>query len=455
MVRASRAGALVAALLGAVALYWVSDEARDSGDEREPGPSWKSCDLPTEERRGEEFEQKTDRSPEDGSPGPLAKLAIEGTEDTPLEILFVDSEAAALSYLSVTDYTYDGVGRTCSDSRGRVRLAHSRPYRVVVDLTLHTSPWEPTPWLEFDIPKSVPELTIEVPVGWIRGRVLDQYGTPVPGAQVLTLRVGETYSTKTTGADGQFSVCFLQGADYSLELTGRFDAPDMQISGRINGGSKTAPLTTTSCPLAHAGDRDVILTFSDLDARGLVHAKVVADDGSPIPGATVMASPGSNSPPRKVMSDADGVAVVDRLPIGPLTIHSGLWHGTRQDPRFYFPEPMPAAGDGSLVTIVARRCRTIRGRVCDAGGNPAGSALIHVVAPGYSVHEKANEDGSFEVSVPPADVGETYLQFEEDDRDSTNAPPTDDPVLVYPVTECDDWTEIRLPARRIPHGSDR
>ncbi|MBI2919833.1 MAG: carboxypeptidase regulatory-like domain-containing protein [Planctomycetes bacterium] len=442
VVRIYRYGVLTAAGIASLALFLAVTHISSPGDSRrnnlgDPSGGLPGSPCPGTHFAGADIDSEFDAiAPPPVGESPSGRVALQ----------FVDFDGAPLPWLGVSLFLPSGRESTNSDSEGRVCL-ESRPSRVRVDVADVTS-WfiQPEP-LYYDIPPDESDVRIVVPVGWIRGRVFDGYGSPVPGAQIHTSLCGATYMTTNCAADGRFSICVMQGSQYSLSLTGNFDIPNGRLSGRRNpGGDSRPPLATTGVPVARAGDHDLVLTFPDLDARGTLRVQVRTEEGTPLAGLTVAARPTGNAPTRTVTTDADGMALIDRLPIGPVGIHAGLDATDPRRGRFYFPELTLATGDGGLLTLQVRRCRVVRGCVRDESGRPVPGASLRVQAPDYGSSASSDAEGCFEVFVPPPDVADVYVQVDGIGEDNTNAPPTDVPVLVYRITPGEEWIEAVLSA---------
>ncbi len=257
--------------------------------------------------------------------------------------------------------------------------------------------WDPT-----QDPTTVPdfaEISKQVHLLWSRqlvtrmnrgttvsGRVTDEAGNPIAGAQIVhaPLAAGDgSEITTTTDASGRFSVAKLGGIYFDFAVTAPGFAPqyrELMLSNEI------APMEIRLGPGA------------------LLRLRLVDEQGAPVPDATVGLENWGRRPSKlkwQAESDPDG-----RIEWNAAPADSELeLYAVKDD--WCYTRSVVLKADGTEHEIRMRRGLTVTGRVTDA---KTGQPVEHVKAcPGYG-------DGDFtwkRMDMHPSDGGTYVVRFEE------------------------------------------
>jgi protocatechuate 3,4-dioxygenase beta subunit len=324
---------------------------------------------------------------------------------------------------------------TNGDGRFQFLRVRSGPCTMTVTADGHQPPQTGSSWRPnkvIDVKPGEPLTNADViliPVRAIEGRVVDEFGDPVPGAVVEVLGrqslmgqsflvpMGSLDSRRVTDDRGWFRMYGLIPQDYYLRArTGLFGVPGGLISSlNIDSPGGFAPTlypgarTTSDASIVRLGPTAdaVDLTFPLVPSHTTsVNGAVLDSDGRPVPRANVL------------------LQATDNDAVGPTTVNtaasaSGIFRFDRVPDGTYLLRTMPAGQTGQLtvdvlpsspiinVTLPVRPLARTRGHVTFDGGRPAERVTL-VVLPtertsfSFSVGSPVNPDGSFEAlhSVP-------------------------------------------------------
>lgn len=273
-----------------------------------------------------------------------------------------------------------------TDAEGRFQLlgVPDGPYALRV-LRGETSAWSPE---TFEVRGADVNLgTIELPEHVVRGRVTDDTGRPVAGAEIRLLvqdEAGARLTRTTTAANGRWTIEAVPAGTHTAEAA-------------------HAGLGTDRLAVEVPTTREVELV---LGRTARVLGRVLAGD-APFTGVMEVRLEaehrgGRRIPPRS-FRDADGRFVVDGVP-------PGLWNVHVRTPsghvgRTASPIEVRASADFE-VTLVVEAAATIRGRVETAAGAPVASARITAVGVEGSRRRSVHADahGTFRMADLPANT---------------------------------------------------
>ncbi len=216
------------------------------------------------------------------------------------------------------------------------------------------------------------------------GRVRDDNGDPVEGAQVRAVRVSDL---------GE-----------EITLRGETDSDGIFDIGGLASGAVEISVRTEGYVPAHRTlelEGDVLDLVIELDRGEALSGRVLDSDGSPLPGADVVAEAGGE--PGQYLrdrADEDGVFALDGMSPGPWEIRAT--RNGYEDARVDDVDP----GSGDPLTIVLREwpSGTVVGTV---EGVPEG-ALVSIAVwhdrgrSGRGADAKMESDGSYKVDKAPA-----------------------------------------------------
>lgn len=229
---------------------------------------------------GEEHWVTLGKPPED----PIQVLGSVAAGSEPIDgaiVIFVPEDSAGFSEMRMTTTDASGDFELTLEKRG--------PYLVTVQSQVATGRQSN---IEFDevIPEegSTHRVAIKMPLGGIRGRVLDSRGDPAAGCRV-TLNVddgirfgsflGGHYSEIATEADGSYEIAHLRPGRYTVTAGGA-------TMGGLLGDDAVAGRVVRSGLVVKEGD-----WLEDVDFRlkrpGTLTGIVAGMDGAPVEGAAV------------------------------------------------------------------------------------------------------------------------------------------------------------------------
>jgi protocatechuate 3,4-dioxygenase beta subunit len=220
----------------------------------------------------------------------------------------------------------------------------------------------------------------------ISGRVLGEGGAPVGGARLrltpASARVGQVRAT--SGADGRYRIEGLLPGRYLLAAEDGAHAPASREL-RLSGGETLTGIDLT------------------LATASVIIGKVVAGDGGPVAGATVVAYDRSRQRQRELATDRTDASGAFRL----RSLPAGLLQLVAQHPSHgratHDPEPI-GAGETRTVTLTLLPWATISGTVRWQDGAPATGVTVSGISftqHGGS-HARTSADGSYELPGLPA-----------------------------------------------------
>jgi len=246
--------------------------------------------------------------------------------------------------------------------------------------------------------------------GWIEGTVVRQDGTPVAGAQVdVPVGMGRPqvhnvlcWGSAVSGPDGRFTVTGLEAGSRSVMASG----------GPIGSGAGIAlPQATVDVRPGEFAPCALILADSQAPeqvAQNTVSGIVVAEDGSPVPGALVWAESqgGWGIPPQALTDDSGRFELKDVPPWGGAVLAwaAGAGRGLVPLQSGGLPVATPNAPQGGAQELVVQLARTsgITGRVAlPAADDPAIGDLTvsakrtDVWTPSGGVSAPVGADGRF------------------------------------------------------------
>lgn len=242
--------------------------------------------------------------------------------------------------------------------------------------------------------------------GTLTGTVVDDLGRPIDSFQVAVQaaesREAWPHSEPITSGDGRFSVENLEKGTYVVTAS----APD-RTSATLSG-VKVRVGATTDVGRIRLGEGGVL--------RGLV----VSSDGTPIPGATVLAQPAGNRirvPPedQRDLTNAGGAFEMRGVPAGPLELRAT--HPTFVTTRVRGIEVDPVKGVAEARIVMTRGGR-IEGWVRQRDGTAASGifarAMIDLPDDSWSAEldrVPVAPDGHFDIDrVPQGRVGVALLR---------------------------------------------
>jgi outer membrane protein OmpA-like peptidoglycan-associated protein len=174
-------------------------------------------------------------------------------------------------------------------------LAPTAPYNVILAIAYAFDPGPRAPVTTASATKTETEPTAP-PTGQLRGRVLEQgSGKPVAGATVTVS--GERIPPQVTDSEGRFAAEGLPEGEVLLEVS----HPRYEI---------------TQCSAVVLSDTECILVPSSLEGR--LRLAAVNPDGNPVPQIAITVRGPSE---HHLISNGEGLAVVEALPPGTYTVH--------------------------------------------------------------------------------------------------------------------------------------
>ena len=204
-----------------------------------------------------------------------------------------DGEPVAGAMVSFVPEGGDGLSSMrilVTDAQGRYEedLDHPGPYLVTAQVVASMGEQHSVEYLEEIADEEEVRLDIELPLGRISGRIVDEEGEPVPGARV-TLHtehgmafgsfLGGQYAEITAGDDGKYDLEYLKPGTYSVGVGGT------PMGGILGGESKGGRVVEGGLSISegeHLDDVDFVLA-----SPGELVGKVTDENGQPVPQATV------------------------------------------------------------------------------------------------------------------------------------------------------------------------
>ena len=248
------------------------------------------------------------------------------------------------------------------------------------------------------------EVEFEVdPLHPVSGRVEDEYGRPVAGAEIwIGAEMGPALHGSVAGItddDGRFEVEYVsRGQLVAATAEGHAPSPCFLAEVLIDHGDVFVLVVTRQ-----AGSVTGIVTNEM--GEPLEDVRIALGD-TPRPRADVL--PNGQRPwsplPRHVRTGADGRFVFDFVEEGPVNVRA------RAVDHALTVQPIEVArGLTTDVALVLRRGGAIVGRVLDAGGEPSSGARIRIeqpfAEPLAQLRARADADGTFRLeNVPPGTV---------------------------------------------------
>ena len=212
-------------------------------------------------------------------------------------------------------------------------------------------------WLQVGSGDNEVKLTL-VPGAAVSGRVVDDHGNPVEGANVVfagasdwSAQADERADAITTGKDGAFRFAAMPAGSFRFLATHAELAPGTSAIITLDGKTERAGVTIT------------------LAAGAVVRGKVITADGKGVPSARVRIGLAARTmigaPPRQAFTDAKGEFVITGLPRRELV--AVAIHETAASPSV----PVDATrGEVPTVTLTLDITGTISGIVVDPSGQP-------------------------------------------------------------------------------------
>lgn len=206
-----------------------------------------------------------------------------------------------------------------TDADGRYSVVLDAPGNYVVFVSRGMGSDEST---EFNVAVpavEVHEVDLAVPLGAIRGRVVDPTGRGLEGQRVDWTRAGALTSLQSTFGDRSVSTA----EDGAFELTWLAPGTYTLRAGPRRGDDEPSWSTVTLGGVAVAADEVVEGLEIVLGEPGRLVGRVVDAAGAPVAGAAVWVRDASGRivhPDAGARSDATGGFTYDGLPAGPLTV---------------------------------------------------------------------------------------------------------------------------------------
>ena len=201
-----------------------------------------------------------------------------------------------------------------------------------------------------------------VPGGIIRGRVLDQSGTPVEGAHVRSWDADDS----TTGHDGRYELGAVAPGKHTLIVHSKHGVPPP------NGWE------------VDVAERAVVEKDLVLEQTGSISGTVVDAQGKPVVGADVSIQPLANWDAEiwldvhrdQVESRNDGRFTLDKLPTGEYRVSVSRGGSSRDEPKEQVVAVRAPQATTVRLVVESPSSGKIRGIVSDAGGNPITDAYV-------------------------------------------------------------------------------
>jgi hypothetical protein len=210
------------------------------------------------------------------------------------------------------------------------------------------------------------------------GKVRDQHGAPIVGAQVTATAVGAASSDPIGTPRNAFTD---EAGEYKLgPLTGRVEL----TASAYGHGDASRTLELDPVRGATPGERreDLTLVVADATIAGILEDAT----GAPVPGAhlDVVSGPSDG---RHAITGADGTFSIDRLPAGPLRLHIAHPSYPRHD-----IELAAASGPQPSIRLQLPLGGAVEGALLDATSSaPIPSVTLAAAGPGNALAEASTD----------------------------------------------------------------
>lgn len=264
-------------------------------------------------------------------------------------------------------------------------------------------------------PGETTEVELEIPEGCeVKGVVVDRAGAAVAGADIHVSRFGDIIDTRpvtTSAADGTFRIRHVEARRRSV--------------GARKPGLAPSPLHSF---MANVGETIEVKLVLD-EPGGRVAGRVWGPGGRPVEGARVLVGPEEH----RSFALEDGTRVYKAGPLRMRTDEEGRFTAAALAPG---PNPVhvraeglaPWSGSVDVVQGSVHKLRvdlkpgvTIRGRILDAGGNPASRVEVALGTYGdfRAPWTRTAQDGTYELR--GAAPGEIAIEADGDEQGTARA----------------------------------
>lgn len=327
-------------------------------------------------------------------------VEMRGASGRTLEVTVVDSvggavPGAAVSLTDVVDGAWRGQARTGPDGVAAFVIPRSATVRAIVSPppVAGGKAFLPATPVRIEAFATEASVTLE-DAAVVSGRVLDEAGRPLSGAEVRAQRSGKILAIAFANAEGRFEMSVPGGASLDIVL-----GTNAAGSGRTFVPSPYAG----SLVGVRAGSTDLVLRAARAPADRRLRVVVLDPEGRPAVGVTV-------TPPPEWMGrvaagpETDAAGVVEWLDLIARPASFSVWPGPASAGagRWLWESVGPVVPDGQTVTVRLREGVRVSGIVLRPDGTPVRRANVLARRGEETVGgAQSGEDGRFSILLDP------------------------------------------------------